>query len=566
MSPLAKELRRVRREALAPPSRLSLSAWAAQHARLPAGSNALPGRFVAFSYQTGIMDAITDPAVKQVVVQKSARVDYTRCLDHAIGYYIHQDPSSVLMVLPRIEDAEDFSRSEILPLLADTPVLATITGDIKSRDASQRVLKRMFRNSASITFVGANSPAGFRRISARVVLFDEVDGFPAEAGFEGDQIALGIKRSETFWNRRIALGSTPTLRYQSRIEKAFEASDQRRFHVPCPMCGHLQSLRWENLRWDKAADGTHLPHTAHFVCEKNGCVIDESAKPSMIASGRWVAAKPFAGVAGFHIWTAYSLFPNASWQNIVTEFLAARSDAVQLRTWTNTTLGEAWEERGNARPWEELRDRAAKSDYARGTVPKGCLMLFCSVDCQIDHIEYLLLGAGPEHRKFVVDYGTFGKPIADADTQRFLDGLIGESWTNVFGHRLQISLTAIDAGFETDTVLDYCRRSQPVAGDCDQGRARRLHAAHCQGHARARRQARNGAPRPWQLFQHRHLSHQDATVPGSGAGRPERAGLHGFSEQLRRSFFSGAGQRAAGGGQKNGHDDLALDEAGKGQK
>jgi phage terminase large subunit GpA-like protein len=212
MRALAEALQRARREALSPPPVLSLSQWAAEFARLPAGQNAMPGRFEAFGYQRGWLDAITDPTVRQVTVMKSARVGYTRCLDHAVGYFIHQDPSAILMVLPRVEDCEDFSRSEILPMLTDTPVLAEITGDIKSRDANQRILKRTFRNGASVAFVGSNSPAGFRRISARVVLFDETDGYPTEAGFEGDQISLGIKRAETFWNRKIVLGSTPLLR------------------------------------------------------------------------------------------------------------------------------------------------------------------------------------------------------------------------------------------------------------------------------------------------------------------------------------------------------------------
>ena len=377
------------------------------------------------------------------------------------------------MVLPRIEDAEDFSRAEILPLLADTPVLAEITGDIQARDSNQRVLKRTFRNGASIAFVGANSPAGFRRITARIVLFDEVDGFPLEAGTEGDQVSLGIKRAETFWNRRIVLGSTPTLKYQSRIEKAFRESDMRRFHVPCPSCGHYQVLRWENLRWDKTPDGRHLPQTAHFICERNGCVIDESSKPAMIAAGRWVAEKPFTGHAGFHIWTAYSLFPNASWPNIVTEYLAARKDPILLRTWTNTTLGQPWEEKGSARPWEELAARARQSHYQRGQVPKGALLLFCGIDCQIDRVEYLVLGVGPDHRKFVVDYGTIGKPIADADAQRHLDLLLQRTWPTSVGRQVSISLAAIDAGYETDTVLEYARRHGParliavrgVAGD-----------------------------------------------------------------------------------------------------
>ena len=99
---LADALQQTRREALSPPPLLTLSQWAATHARLPVGANAMPGRFEAFAYQRGWLDAITDPAVRQVTVMKSARVGYTRCLDHAVAYFVHQDPSPILFVMPRI--------------------------------------------------------------------------------------------------------------------------------------------------------------------------------------------------------------------------------------------------------------------------------------------------------------------------------------------------------------------------------------------------------------------------------------------------------------------------------
>jgi phage terminase large subunit GpA-like protein len=163
-------------------------------------------------------------------------------------------------------------------------------------------------------------------------------------------VSLGIKRSETFWNRKIVLGSTPLLKYQSRIEKAFNESDQRYYHVPCPQCGHFQTLRWENLRWDKTETGEHLPGTAHFVCERNGCIIREADKPGMIAAGEWRAERPFTGHAGFHIWTAYSLFPNATWADIVREFLAARADPILLRTWTTSRRASRGKTAGPADP------------------------------------------------------------------------------------------------------------------------------------------------------------------------------------------------------------------------
>src|ERR1700677_5124060 len=95
---------------LQPPPKLSLSQWAAVYAVLSKETSAQTGRFRSFAYQDGIMDAITDPSVTFISVKKSARVGYTKILDHAVGYFIHQDPSPILMVQPRVEDAEDYSK------------------------------------------------------------------------------------------------------------------------------------------------------------------------------------------------------------------------------------------------------------------------------------------------------------------------------------------------------------------------------------------------------------------------------------------------------------------------
>jgi hypothetical protein len=65
------------------------------------------------------------------------------------------------------------------------------------------------------------------------VLCDEVDRYPVSAGSEGDPILLAKKRSVTFWNRKIVLASTPTIKDQSRIESAYNDSDQREYYVPC---------------------------------------------------------------------------------------------------------------------------------------------------------------------------------------------------------------------------------------------------------------------------------------------------------------------------------------------
>ncbi|WP_249509077.1 phage terminase large subunit family protein, partial [Escherichia coli] len=118
---------------LASPQPMSLSQWANTFAVLSRETSAQTGKFRSYPYQDGMMDAITDPSVTYVSVMKSARVGYTKILDHVVGYYLAHDPSPILVVQPRVEDAEDYSKTEIAPMLRDTPVLAAISGDPKAK-------------------------------------------------------------------------------------------------------------------------------------------------------------------------------------------------------------------------------------------------------------------------------------------------------------------------------------------------------------------------------------------------------------------------------------------------
>lgn len=458
-------MERVFREALRPPPRLTVSEWADRYAFLSPETSAEAGKFRAFGYQVGMMDAVTDPAVRQVTVMKSARVGYTKVIDHVVGYFIHQDPSPILVVQPRVEDAEDYSRSEIAPMLRDTPVLAEIAGDLKAKDSNQRVLKRSFRNGASVSFVGANSPGGFRRITARIIAFDEVDGYPADgAGMEGDQIALGTKRSESFWNRKIILGSTPTIKSLSRIEKAWAESDQRRYHVACPHCGHEQVLKWQNLHWSKDVDDAgkttrHHPETAHFVCEAKGCVIEEHDKPEMVDSGRWIAEAPSNGHAGFHIWAAYSLFPNAAWRHLVEEFLRVHKDPALLQTFVNLVLGETWEEPAEKVDPHKLNTRA--EPYGPLDLPNGVLALTAGVDVQDNRLEVQIIGWGAGEESWPVVYDVLHGDPAQQTVWSSLDDLLKEEFRAEDGRVLRVRGACIDTGgHHAERVYAFCRTRQ----------------------------------------------------------------------------------------------------------
>jgi phage terminase large subunit GpA-like protein len=162
-------------------------------------------------YQRGIMDAFSDFAIEKVVVMTSAQIGKTEILFNVIGFFVDEDPSPILKVRPNKEDAEQWSKTRLAPTIRDTPALRDKIRDPRSRDSGNTLLVKEFPGG-HITIVGANAPAGLAAKPIRIVLCDEVDKYPASAGTEGDPVALAEKRTTTFWNRKIGLFSTPSLK------------------------------------------------------------------------------------------------------------------------------------------------------------------------------------------------------------------------------------------------------------------------------------------------------------------------------------------------------------------
>jgi phage terminase large subunit GpA-like protein len=445
-----------------PPPRLSLSEWADRHFYLSAESAATPGRWHTLPYQKGIMDAITDPTVERVSVMKSARVGYTKCMNAAIGYYMHQAPCPILVVQPTVDDAKGYSKEEIAPMLRDCPELAKIVfedaEEVGPKDGGNTILHKRFPGGV-LSMVGANSGAGFRRVSRKVVIFDEVDGYPPSAGAEGDQIKLGTRRTEYYWDRKIIAGSTPLVSGRSRIEEMFEAGDRRRFYVPCPQCGHMDVLVFTPkddgghfMKWPKGK-----PEEAFFVCYLNGCVIEHQDKREIVTRGEWRAAGESKGHASFHIWAAYSFSPNASWGQLAEEFVAAnKSGPESLKTFVNTVLGETWKDRGDAPEWERLYQR--RETYAIGTVPAGVKFLTAGLDVQKDRVVWEVVGWGAGKESWSVDSGVIPMDTSNEVEWTRIDELLNRTWLTTGGAPMTVLCLAIDSGFNTQMVYNWARR------------------------------------------------------------------------------------------------------------
>lgn len=442
--------------ALKPPPDLSLSEWADKYRRLAAGTSAEPGRWRTSKapYQKEIMDAITNIHIKKVVIMSAAQVGKTDAMVlNPIGYYVHYDPSPIMVIQPTIDMAEKFSKEKLSPMLRDTPVLAERINE-KSRNSGNTITQKIFPGG-NITIAGANSPTGLRSHTMRILLADEIDGYPPSAGTEGDPLLLAAKRQTTFWNKKQVDISTPTIKGASRIEIEYENSSKGEWNVPCPHCGKLQPLVWANVIFDKD-DLSEI----RYVCSECGTISSEAEWKEHYIDGKFVHADPDNPVKGFHLNTLASTL--TGWNEMVEKFIVAQEQVKKgnvelMKVWVNTELGETWEEDGEQIEDEDLLKRRERYNCE---VPDEVLYLTAGVDTQDDRFEIEVVGWGPEYESWGIKYAVLYGDNSDVEKQvwKDLDVFLAQSFTKADGSKLKIVRTCIDSGgHRTNQVYKFCK-------------------------------------------------------------------------------------------------------------
>ena len=436
----------------APPT-LKISEWADKYRRLSPESSAGAGQWRTdrAEYQRGILDAFNNPNIERIVVMTSSQVGKTEILLNAIGYYIDQNPSPMLCVQPTLAMGQAFSKDRLAAMIRDSDKLKDSVKDARSRDSGNTTMHKAFAGG-HISIVGSNSASGLASRPIRILLMDEVDRYETSAGSEGSPISLAIARTKTFWNRKIFMCSTPTVKGISAIEDAFEESDQRYYHVPCPECNHKQVLKWKNVVWDD-----EKPETANYACDGCGAVISESKKQWMIKNGEWIATKPTNKVAGFHISELYSVW--STWADMAKNFLEAKKNPETLKTFINTSLGESWQEQGDAVEYETLLERRLNYDFTN--IPEEVLVLTAGCDVQKDRIELQLVGWGKDYLAYVCDYKIFWGDPNSQNVWSDLDAYLKKRFKTDTDRIIPISCTTIDSGgHHTNMVYQFTKPRQ----------------------------------------------------------------------------------------------------------
>jgi len=444
------DTRRRAMKALKPPPRLKLSEWIEKDMRLPETVSALPGRVTLFPYQRDIADAISDPGLERVTLVKPVRVGFTTLLNAAVGSFVANEPAPILMLLPTEADCRDAMVSDIEPTFEATPSLQGLLSAESDENGRNTLLSRRFPGG-SLKIVASKSPRNLRRHNVRILLIDEADAM--EAGPEGSPVTLAEKRTLSFGNRKIIIGSTPTFEATSNVLRSYDRSDKRVFEVPCPECGNFHEIQWADIKWPEGR-----PEEAQFVCPACGVYVDEKHKAQMVQDGVWRATAPdVVGHAGFRLNALVSTLTNASWGRLAAEFIEAKKNPDQLQVFVNTILAQGWREAAEELDSSELATRAEPFGLP-DAIPSDVLFVTCGVDVQRDRLEAVFLGWSRDEIYVLSQFVIYGDPMGD-DVWSELDEALRSTWKHPNGGILRIDATAIDAGdgVTMDRVIGFAR-------------------------------------------------------------------------------------------------------------
>lgn len=443
-------------QVLRPVERVTVSKWAEANRVLP-DSNSIPGpwRNSVTPYLVEIMDAFSDEMVEEIIFVKPTQVGGTSAMENMLASAIAQDPAPAMCVYPSDDLAERTVESKLDPMIKSCKILAA-----KYRINDSKKLALKFTDMV-VYLTGANSPADLASTNIRYLFMDEVDKFPGASKKEADPVSLAKERTKTFFNRKIFMASTPTLK-TGHIWKAKEAADvEKHYFVPCPHCGAFIELKFAQIKWPSKEDvpeNADRAEMATYVCQECGCVITDQDKGKMLAAGRWKPVRQktqHPKSVAFWMNTLYSPFTRFS--DIAREFMRSKDDPELLHNFANSWLAEPWEDTKLKTNAEMVMER--QTETPEWTLPPWTKLVTGGIDVQENCLYWTIRAWGDYMTSQNISHG---QALSMGEVERIMNTEL----TMPNGEKVMVNLALMDSGDQTEDVYEFCALNSDWALPC----------------------------------------------------------------------------------------------------
>lgn len=501
------------------PIRLEPSEWIEKTVFLTSAESKYAGFFSydRSPYSREIVDALSPSSdVEMVAVMKCVQSGFTAgVIVPTIAYTISQDPCNVIFVSGSDQLVKDTIRDRLDPVIQNSGNLKELIRPNSMKKSNQRTgdtdVKKEFLGGGltCLTY----RPSKLRQYSAKKILADEFDDAPRTNITEGSIRSLLEGRTVSFGDsKKLCYISSPTTKGISNIEEVYEMGDKRKWNWCCPHCDTYIPILWRveredgsyaGIKWQLNEDDELIEDSVHYECQNCSGRIEYREKTKLNMSGKWVpTAKPIRPQYRSYQFNALCIPAGFdSWITIVYQWIKACPknqpvDIGLLKSFTNTRLGELWEDRGTSPRVNELMSNIGQ--YEVGKVPDvtcendgngkiALLSLSCDLGGIMDSVnknedvrlDWELLAHTSNGQTYSINHGSIGTfkrskwrnqkdKEKDSDRKRFTfkEGVPDSVWPifkDIMYNSLQgesglyydIDITIVDTGHFTKLAYNF---------------------------------------------------------------------------------------------------------------
>lgn len=489
-----------------PEPALAVDAWSDAHRKISAESGArITGDWstatAPYLRRPMIVAGVDHPSAS-VWARMSAKVGKTQIALNAMFHAIDTAPRSMMVVCPSLQKSQDFEREVFTPNANDTPKVAASIMGMRSRSGDGSTTRNKRFRGGFLKIVSAASEKELQQSDIGLLVLEEPSSYPADVGGRGSPIRQARARTFAWADDAKEIGTgTPKFVGDCVVSDQVEAGTQEMPYLPCPHCGWLQALAWENME--------RVRGRPYFVCQAPECgtLIGHEHKLGMLAAfdrlhpdlqgwvpcfrsadpadpeqenpanprpptcfppedlAKWQARDTEGRDPSFDgVWQAYS--PFTTWDRIYREYDETGGDVDKLVSFYQQVLGRPFEA-AYERPQHDLlwksRDAMAKvAGVRRGFVPEWACAVVGACDVQGYGLVWAVYAVGPGpgyvgRRMARIDGGLIAIPPVDPRAWAELSEVTQRTWRSPHLRPLGIDRFAVDTGgHHTNEVLRFC--------------------------------------------------------------------------------------------------------------
>jgi phage terminase large subunit GpA-like protein len=364
------------------------SEWAEQNLILSSESKfSGPFKYNRSPYAKEVVDNMRpNSGVEITAVMKCSQSGFTQSVAiPCLVYHIAESPTNMMFLSSSDKMVQNTIRGRFDTIMESSGLSGLLkTSSVKK--ANQRTGDTDFKKEyTGGTLINATYNASNLRFhSVECVVADEFDDAPRTDKKEGSIFDLIMARTKSYADtRRLAFMSSPTVKGISNIEVVYNMGDKRQWNWECPNCKEYIPILWRidredgtfgGIKWVLDDDGKLIEESVHYECQKCCGKVEYRSKYALNLTGKWIpTAVPEKPSYRSYLFNALCNPPGfESWTDLVRQWMKAcpKNEPVDidaLKVFTNTQLGELWEDRSTKPQSTALMSNGLH--YQRGVIP-----------------------------------------------------------------------------------------------------------------------------------------------------------------------------------------------------